>query len=135
MQGPGNFLMQWMISSAQLIAQFYPIGAHLRVGQVLSGFEVFNPGKTVVHFAVAQPFFVHLPGQPFMAIEADVDEKEKPGLQAQVQQSQAPVLHVKVEMQALAQSKWGPAFWFGNCLSSYKSGRVLRTEELPPNPL
>jgi len=38
-----------------------------------------------------------------MAVEADVDEKGKPGLQPKVQQSKASVLNVKVQVQALAQ--------------------------------
>jgi hypothetical protein len=65
--------------------------------------EIFHPGKAVIGLAVAQPLLIHLTGQPVMAVEADVDEKGKPRLQAQVHQSKPPVLDVEVQVQALAQ--------------------------------
>ena len=102
-QGPSDFLVQRVIGLAQLLAQTYPVGAQLSIGQVLGLVEIFHPGKAVIGLAVAQPFLIHLTGQPVMAVEADVDEKGKPSLQAQVQQSKTWVLDVEVQVQALAQ--------------------------------
>jgi hypothetical protein len=92
-----------MIPLSQLLAQTYPVSAQLSIGQVLGLVEIFHPGKSVIGLAVAQPFLIHLTGQPVMAVEADVDEKGKPSLQTQVHQSKASVLDVEVQVQALAQ--------------------------------
>ena len=102
-QGSADFLVQRMIGLSQLLAQTDPVGAKLGVGQVLGLLKIFQPGKPVIGLAVAQPLLIHLTGQPVMAVEADVDEKGEPSLQAQVQQSKALVLDVEVQVQAFAQ--------------------------------
>ena len=102
-QGASDFVVQRVIALSQLLAQTYPVGAQLSIGQVLGLVEIFHPGKPVIGLAVAQPFLIHLTGQPVMAVEADVNEKGEPSLQTQVQQSKAWVLDIEVQVQALAQ--------------------------------
>jgi hypothetical protein len=95
--------MQRVIALTQLLAQTYPVGAQLSIGQILGLVKIFQPGKAIIGLAVTQAFLIHLTGQPVMAVEADVDEKGKPSLQPQVQQSKPSVLNVEVKVQAFAQ--------------------------------
>ena len=102
-EGASDFLMQRVIGLAQLLAQTNPVRAQLSIGQILGLVKIFQVGKAVIDLAVTQPLLIHLTGQPVMAVEADVDEKGKPGLQPKVQQSKASMLNVEVQVQALAQ--------------------------------
>src|SRR5215470_7946941 len=102
-EGASDFLMQRVIGLAQLLAQTNPVRAQLSIGQILGLVKIFQVGKAVIDLAVTQPLLIHLTGKPVMAVEADVDEKGKPGLQPKVQQSKASVLDVEVQVQALAQ--------------------------------
>ena len=62
-----------------------PIGLTLLVEQLLRPLPVADPHELVVTADIAQPRAVHLPRQPFPAVEADLHLEGEPGLPAHVQ--------------------------------------------------
>ena len=70
------------------------------VAQALCLLRILEVGEGVVAAPVAQPGLVHLPGQPFAAVEADVDAEGEPGLHAGVHEAEDRVQVVVVQVQA-----------------------------------
>jgi len=74
----------------------------LLVEQLLRALPIPHPEELVVMAGVAQLVPVHLAGQPFPPIQADLDLEGEPGLQADVEPAKGRVLVVVVQVQALA---------------------------------
>ena len=67
--------------------------------------EILNPGKTIVLAHILQACSVHLPGQPFPSLQADLHRKGKPGLKARVHETEHGMNPVVVKKEALAQPR------------------------------
>ncbi len=84
------------------VQQLRPVGPQLPAHQPLRLAPVGDPGETVVLPHVLQARCVHLPRQPFAAVQADLDRKGKPGLNAGVQKAKHRMYPVVVQEEALA---------------------------------
>jgi hypothetical protein len=79
-----------------------PAGFELPVQEPLGAGPVRDPGEAVVPSSVRQARLVHLPGEPFPAVQADLDREGKPGLDPGVHEPEPRVEPVVVQEQALA---------------------------------
>ena len=61
-----------------------------------------DPGKAIVPFCVFHLVAIHLPAEPFAAVDANVNQERKPALQPQVHQTKLPMQMVEVEVLTLA---------------------------------
>jgi len=91
--------MDLLLQSVQLTL---PIRLELLVQQLLGALPIPHPEELVLMAGVAQLVPVHLAGEPFPAIEADLDLEGEPGLQADIHPAEGRVLVVVVQVQALA---------------------------------
>src|SRR5688572_4514239 len=91
-----------MILSEDSIQLLWPSQVELFVHQALSSFDMADPGKTILLFGVVHLVAIHLPAQPFTAVEADLNLEWKPALQPQVHEAKLRMQMVEIEMLALA---------------------------------
>ncbi len=78
-----------------------PVLVREAVRELLRPLTVGDPGERVVLFAIGDAMPVQLARQPLMAVQADLDDQRKPGLDADVQQSELAVQEIEVQRQAL----------------------------------
>jgi len=78
------------------------VGLQLLLHQALGLGDIFNPGETVLASLVAEADPVHLAGQPFPPVYADLDGKGEPTLDAGMHESKPGIHPVMVEKQALS---------------------------------
>ena len=86
----------------QRLQQNWPLVMHLRVGQLLSASQVFNPSEAVLALNVTNAGLIQLAGQPVTPVKAKMNGKGKPRLEAQVQEAQLLVKEIKVVVETLA---------------------------------
>lgn len=93
------------VTIRQFLADFIqprqPVESRLRVHQFLRPRVVLQPGKTVLHSTILQSLPVHLPRQPLSPVEADLDRKRKPCLDAGIVETKFPLNSVLVDELAL----------------------------------
>src|SRR6266567_842464 len=95
-----DLIVQWVEAPRERRQFVFPVSFHLVVEKLLGARIVFNPGEAVILSNVAQAFLVHTPGQPFPAIDVDMNTERKPGLNARVHPAQFRVDQVMVKRQA-----------------------------------
>ena len=101
-QRPAYLRRQRMVLPEDSIQLIGPIQVQLPVHQPLRSGEVADPGKTVLFLGVVHLVTIHLPAQPFPAIEADLNLEGKPALQAQMHEAKLRMQMVEIEVLALA---------------------------------
>lgn len=74
------------------------------IEQLLGARIVFDPGKTVVLTQEAQAGGLHLVGQPFAAVQTDLDGEREPALQPGSAEAELGVHPVLIQMQAFARA-------------------------------
>jgi hypothetical protein len=79
-----------------------PGGPQLGIHQGLGFGEIFDPGEAVIFPLVAQTGPIHLAGQPFPAIETNLDGEGEPALDSGVHEPEDGIVPVMVEKQAFA---------------------------------
>jgi len=79
-----------------------PVGLQLLIHEPLGLGDIFNPGETVLAPLVAKADPVHLAGQPFPPIQADLEGKGKPTLKATVHEPKPGIHPVMVEKEAFS---------------------------------
>jgi hypothetical protein len=84
------------------VQQARPVHAQLLIHQPLRPRVIFDPTEAVVVPPVAHPRLIHLPRQPLPAVQADLNRKGKPGLNARVHEPEFGVYRVVIKKQALA---------------------------------
>jgi hypothetical protein len=100
--GPADLGVVRVAPVQQGLEEPLPIEGNLGVEQLLGARQVLNPGKAVVPATILDAGGVQLAGEPFAAVETDLDQKGEPGLEPQVEQAQSLVKKVEVEVHALA---------------------------------
>ena len=84
------------------VQQLRPVGPQLPVHQPLRFGPVRDPRKAVILPPVLHPRCLQLPRQPLAAVQADLNRKGKPGLNAGAHEAQHRVHPVVVQEEALA---------------------------------
>ena len=79
-----------------------PVSFDETVGHPLGAGGIVDGDEGVVDLAIADVVPVHLPGQPVVAVEADLDGEREPGGDANVQEAELAIDEVEVQTQALA---------------------------------
>ena len=72
------------------------------VSELLSPFAVADPQKGVVLFSVFDAVLIHLPGQPLVTVQTDLNHQREPRLNADVHQPEFTVDEVVIKTEALA---------------------------------
>jgi hypothetical protein len=80
----------------------HPVPEDQAIRKGLRAREVLDPEKDVVELGVAEGVTRELMGEPFMAVEVELDLQREPGLQLDVDQPELAVHEEVVEEQALA---------------------------------
>ena len=86
------------------IQDFGPVELGEAVGQALGLDRVVELGERVVLLYEAQFFLHHLLGEPFVAIDIDLDGERQPGLQTNVDQAELGIEEVVVKDPLLPRS-------------------------------
>lgn len=92
-----------------------PIQVLELVGKALSAWWIRNPRKGIVYLPEVHFVSFHLSGQPFMAIETNLDGKRKPTLQTHMHQSEDRINEVEIHTQTLASSGDDARSSFADC--------------------
>src|SRR5271157_307179 len=74
--------------------------------EALGSIHVFDPRKCVIYFLVGYAVTVHFPGQPFVAVDADLYVHGKPRLDTHVHHAPFPVNEIVVKTQTFALSSY-----------------------------
>ena len=88
--------------ASDAVEQVGPSGFELTIQQTLSFRPVGQPGEAVVLLQVVETGGLHLAGQPFSSVEADLNGEAEPSLDAGIEESEDGVDLVVVEEQAFA---------------------------------
>jgi hypothetical protein len=88
--------------SGDAVEQFGPWGFELTIHQALSFAPVRKPGKAVVLLQVIESSGLHLSGQPFPAVEADLNREGEPGLDTGIEEAEDGVDLIVIEKQTFA---------------------------------
>ena len=106
--GDGVFTEDLAMNRVELasdaVEQLGPSGFELTIHQALSFRPVGDPGETVVMLQVIETSGLHLSCEPFSSVEADLDGKRKPGLNAGVKEAEDGMNPVVVKEQAFART-------------------------------
>ena len=90
--GEGVFVKDLGMNGIELasdaVEQLGPLSFELTIHQALSFGPVGDPGETVVMLQVIETSGLHLSCEPFSSVEADLDGKRKPGLNAGVKEAE-----------------------------------------------
>lgn len=86
--------------AGQPFQQCRPVQTAELLGKALSLGGLSDAGEGVVQLQEAQPMQFHLSGEPFMAIDGNLDDEGKPGLQAHMDQAELGVEEVVVQAKA-----------------------------------
>lgn len=81
----------------EALPQVGPVGLQLLVEQPLGPREVLDPDKTIALPAVLESSLIHLTGQPFPAVDGDLNMEGKPGLDTGMHPSQQGMDLVMIE--------------------------------------
>ena len=93
-----------MTCSCPAVEDFRPVELGEAVGDALGLVGVVELGERVVLLHEAQFLLHHLLGQPFVAVDVDLDGERQPGLQADVDQAELGIEEVVVEHPLLSGS-------------------------------
>ena len=106
--GEGVFVKDLGMNGIELasdaVEQLGPLSFELTIHQALSFGPVGDPGETVVMLQVIETSGLHLSCEPFSSVEADLDGKRKPGLNAGVKEAEDGMNPVVVKEQAFART-------------------------------
>src|SRR6516225_6458472 len=88
--------------ASDAVKQLWPLGFELRIQQTLSFGPVGNPREAVVLLQVVETSGLHLSGQPFSSVEADLNGEREPSLDAGIEEAEDGMNLVVVEEQTFA---------------------------------
>ena len=127
-----QFAQQRIDLPCPTIEDFRPVELGEAVGQALGLDRVVELGERVVLLHEAQLLLHHLLGQPFVAIDVDLDGERQPGLQANVDQAELGIEEVVIEDPLLPRSadELRP---LGTGMSA-KEGQVSWVQRMPTSP-
>lgn len=97
--------MSWVQYFGDPIQEFWKVLPNLAVHESLGAFDVFERDEAVVTAAIRETFPIHLSGQPFTSIHANLDIEGEPRLNPGVYETKDGIDHVVVEEQAFAGSQ------------------------------
>ena len=89
----------------QLLKLRWPLDLRLLIHQPLGFGHLSDPGKIIILALILQTQLIHLPGQPFPPIEANLNLKGKPRLQPQMHKPKHRMLLIEVKMHTFALGK------------------------------
>ena len=72
--------MQWIDESTQAIQDVRPVGFELLIEKLLCRVGILNPGKAVFPAPILNASLIHLNGEPFTAVDVDLNIEWKPAL-------------------------------------------------------
>jgi len=98
--GGQHFFVGRVDAVGNLVEDRRPWGSQLGIHQGLGFGKVFDPGEAVIFALVGQADPIHLAGQPFPAIEADLDGEREPALDSGMHETKDRIDPVMVEKQA-----------------------------------
>jgi len=109
---PEEALQERIRFARKFVEDFDPLLSGKAVGNLLGFPFVFEPSKSIVGGSISDLAPVQLALQPRVAVDADLDGEGKPGLEADVHQTQLRIQEIEVNKQTLAKSfeKLGVAF-------------------------
>ena len=103
--GSQHFLMGWIEAAGDPVENRRPGGPQLGIHQGLGFGESFDPGEAVIFPLVAQAGPIHLTGQPFPAVEANLDGEREPALDSGMHEPKDGIDPVMVKKQAFAPTR------------------------------
>lgn len=108
---PGG-VHQGIDATGPAIEDFDPGELGEAIGEALGGGGIVELGEGVVALNEAELAAVHLPGEPVVAVDVDLDGEGKPGLDADVHQSELGIEEVVVEdaLRPRGEGEPGPIF-------------------------
>jgi hypothetical protein len=101
---PEKVLEEGIGTPGKPIKNLHPVAFDEAVSKTLGSVEVIDGKERVFGTCVSDTVTVHLPGEYLVTVDADLDEKWEPCLQADVKPSELGIDEVEVQMEATARA-------------------------------